>query len=130
MKHLFLFGSSIILFFLLFNDLTAQQEDNILSIRINDIHYGFISRDTILKYPVLKCSLDNFKVTSFTLSYILDGKSFKIQGSGDLLNDIMIQAIKKIESGKNIHFEDVIVTHYMSDKNTVTTYGPFFYTIY
>ncbi len=71
-----------------------------------------ISKATLLNKPELSVKMDvafelKFEIVSFTLTYQKDGNLYSETTSGNKFNQRMIDAIKKMEDGSKVFFEEI-----------------------
>jgi hypothetical protein len=106
---------TLLSFVILFSiSLKGQQQVDTLKLTLAGVNKGIISIDSILKYPVLKCSSNDFEIQSFTFTSIYKGDAYTNYNIGGILSDVIINFIKELKTGTRFWFESINVT-----KNTI-----------
>lgn len=75
-----------------------------------------INRDTLIKYPILKCSDDSCKIISFMISNLQNGIFEEFRCNGDRLGELEINMIINARKGSAVYFEDIIVECQNNDR--------------
>jgi hypothetical protein len=108
MKKTFLFIAIIgIIITLCNNALHAQQSKDNLNVIVAGTKDGSISKDSLIKHPLITCSAKELEVKSFTMTYRQGTNLIKKTSKGNKLTRDMLKAISKMTPGTNVYFENI-----------------------